>query len=186
MIRTPTAPADLEFDALLAHARQFLLTLANAELPAALRAKGGASDLVQETFAAALRNRDQFRGTSLTELRAWLHAILRNELAMFRRRFATTASREVAREVPVGSVGELPEPTPTLIEQLIRHEQTQALAVEVAALPDDMQAVVALRFDEGLPFAAVGERLGRSEEATRKLFVRALDRLRGVVTHSID
>src|SRR5262245_2742582 len=96
VIRSPSPQIELEFENLLAHARQFLLSVANAELPAALRAKGGASDLVQETFAAALRNRDQFRGTTVTELRAWLRAILMNELAMFRRRFVATAAREVA------------------------------------------------------------------------------------------
>jgi RNA polymerase sigma-70 factor (ECF subfamily) len=181
----PSAPPDPAFDALLAQARQFLLALANAELPAALRAKGGASDLVQEAFAAALRNRDQFRGTTLAELRAWLRAILRNELATLRRRFAAGA-REVGRELAVGAAGGLAGPMPPAVEQMIRDERDGALAAGVAGLPDDLRQAVVLRVGEGLPFSAIGERLGRSEEAARKLFGRALDRLRGAVPQPAD
>lgn len=40
----------VDFADLLSQLRPFLLRIANDELPAALRAKGGASDLVQETI----------------------------------------------------------------------------------------------------------------------------------------
>jgi RNA polymerase sigma-70 factor (ECF subfamily) len=184
VIRPPIPPADLEFEALLSHARQFLLALANAELPAALRAKGGASDLVQETFTTALRSREQFNGTTVAELRAWLRAILRSELAMFRRRFTAVAAREVAREVSLGDVEEVPQATH--VERLIRDEQTRILSARFATLPGDFQQVVLLRLEEGMPFATIGDRLGRTEEATRKLFGRALDRLRGAEPTRID
>lgn len=172
---------DDDFEVLLAHVRQFLLTIANAELPPDLRAKGGASDLVQDTIASALRNRDQFRGATITELRAWLRAILRSELAMLRRRF-DTAARDVSREVPVASVAEPSEPSSTTIERLIHEEQAVSLSARVDALPEDQRLVVLLRIGEGLPFAAIGERTGRSEDAARKLFARALDRLRESTT----
>jgi RNA polymerase sigma-70 factor (ECF subfamily) len=186
LIRPPVPPTEAEFAELLGQARQFLLGVANAELPAALRAKGGASDLVQETFAAALRGRHQFRGTTLDDLRAWLRAILRNELATFHRRFAAAAARDVGREVPAGTASNLPAVTPPPIERLIRDEQARTLAATVAGLPDDQREVVVLRLEHGLPFTAVGERLGRSEEAARKLFSRALERLRGVVPDPAD
>ena len=59
---------------LLECCRQYLLSVANAELDAHLRTKAGASDLVQETFLEAVRIVDRFHGDSLEELRLWLRA----------------------------------------------------------------------------------------------------------------
>jgi RNA polymerase sigma-70 factor (ECF subfamily) len=50
--------------------RLYLLALAERELDAGLRAKGGASDLVQETFLEAQRDFARFRGDSEAELLA--------------------------------------------------------------------------------------------------------------------
>lgn len=70
---------------------------------------------------------------------------------------------------------------PAIIEQITRDEDRHALSGTVSRLPDDMRTVVALRLEAGMPFAAIGEQLGRSEEVARKLFARALERLRGLV-----
>ena len=173
----PDAPSADPFGDALQTSRRFLLTIANAEFPPGLRAKGGASDLVQEALAAAHQARDQFHGHTLADLRAWLRAILLNELAAFRRRYHDTAARDVGREVSLaaaraGVVHALP------VTDMIRQEDDRRLAAAVAGLPADCRLAVALRTEAGLSFAAIGERLGRTEEAARKLFARALERLR--------
>ena len=96
---SPESPVGDRFAEVLGTCRRFLLTIAHAELPGCLRAKGGASDIVQEALASAHRARDQFRGETVAELRAWLRAILLNEASAFRRRYLDTAVRDVAREV---------------------------------------------------------------------------------------
>jgi RNA polymerase sigma-70 factor (subfamily 1) len=169
--------ADSPFDDALQASRRFLLAIANAELPPGLRAKGGASDLVQEALAAAHQSRHQFRGGTVAELRAWLRAILLNELATFRRRYLETAARDVGREVPLsaaraGVINALP------LTDIIRGEDSLRLAEAVAKLPDEFRIAVVLRTEHGISFADIGERLGRTEEAARKLFTRGLDRLR--------
>jgi RNA polymerase sigma-70 factor (ECF subfamily) len=45
-------------------------------------------------------------------------------------------------------------------------------------LPDDYRRVIEARSFDGLSFEEVGARLDRSAEAARRLWVRALDRLR--------
>ena len=50
--------------------RRYLLCVARHELDLSLQAKGGASDLVQETFLEAHRDFDRFRGDSEVELLA--------------------------------------------------------------------------------------------------------------------
>ena len=58
------------FAAAIETCRQYLLTVAAAEIPDRLAAKGGASDIVQETITSAYVSRDRFRGESLDHLRA--------------------------------------------------------------------------------------------------------------------
>lgn len=168
----------------LERCRRFLLTVANAEMPGHLVRKGGASDLVQETIAAGYLHRDQFRGRSLGELRAWLRGILRNELASFRRRFQASC-RDAGREVPV---------TPTaangpvaaggcVLGELIRAERSAAVAEAVNLLPAETRTVLVLRIELRLGFREIGERLGRTEEAARKVYTRALSLLREVAPH---
>lgn len=157
--------------------RQFLLAVANDELPESLRAKGGASDLVQETLAGAHQNWHQFRGQTLADLRAWLRAILLNEVAMFRRRYTAVDARDVAREVPMSR--ETPGSESEPIAPLIRSEQDRELSEAVSRLPNDYREALVLRLEQGLSFAAIGERLGRSEDAARKLYERVIQQLRG-------
>jgi RNA polymerase sigma-70 factor (ECF subfamily) len=182
VICTPTPEqTDEDFVELLSQSRQFLLTVANGQLPAALRAKGGASDLVQETFATALRSRYQFHGATFEDLRAWLRAILLNKLTMFHRHYSDVAARDVTREVSAGDAENIPCASAPVVEGMIRDEANDSLTAAVTKLPDEMRSVVILRMEQGLAFGDIGERLGRSEEAARKLFTRAIDRLRATV-----
>src|SRR5262245_48250334 len=75
---------------LLDTCRRYLLLVADRELAQELKAKGGASDLVQETFLEAQRDFAGFQGSSEDEFRAWLRRLLLNNLANFARRYRET------------------------------------------------------------------------------------------------
>jgi RNA polymerase sigma-70 factor, ECF subfamily len=81
--------------------RDYLLLVANQELEPELRAKLGASDLVQETFLGAQRDLASFRGQSELEWRLWLRGILVHLLANHRRQYRSTSKRRLDREVPL-------------------------------------------------------------------------------------
>jgi RNA polymerase sigma-70 factor (ECF subfamily) len=169
-----------QFAGALETCRKFLLALANAELPSQLVPKGGASDLVQETLVAGFQHQHQFHGHTLADLRAWLRSILLNELASFRRRYRASC-RDVAREIPVGTVlaGALDPPVEdSALNKLVRAERTIAVRAAVARLPDDVRQILVLRLELWLGFREIGDQLGRTEEAVRKAFTRALSRLR--------
>ncbi|MBH8566087.1 sigma-70 family RNA polymerase sigma factor, partial [Nostoc sp. CENA67] len=171
------SPSGERFAAALETCRQFLLTVAAAEMPDYLTPKGGASDLVQNTLANAYLARARFCGRTLDELRAWLRGILANELADFRRRYRA-ACRDAAREAPVDAADASAATGSQPIDHLIRAERAEAVAAAVERLPADARSVLALRLDCGLGFREIGEHLGRTEEAARKVFLRALERLR--------
>src|SRR5437764_1298683 len=79
--------------------RGYLLLVAERNLDPVLRAKGGASDLVQETFMEAQRDFAQFQGTTEAELLAGLRRMLLNNVGNFARRYRGTDKRAVGREV---------------------------------------------------------------------------------------
>src|SRR5271170_7296601 len=79
--------------------RAYLLLIAQQELDTTLQAKGGASDLVQQTFLEAQRDFAGFKGTTHAALLAWMRQLLLHNLANFRRdlhRHKRKVTREIA------------------------------------------------------------------------------------------
>src|SRR5262245_44517134 len=130
--------------------RDYLLLVANEELEPDLRPKGGASDLVQETFFRAHRGFEDFRGRSAGEWRNWLRSILVRHLANERRRFQTTVKRQVQREVTTHGVvsGDGPACDETPSRELARRERETDLIEAVSRLPDHYREVVIWRHRE--------------------------------------
>lgn len=166
--------------------RNYLRVIATAHGEDRLRAKGDASDVVQDTLLEAHRDFEQFAGSNEQEWLAWLRRILMHNLADFVRHFKGTDKREAGREVPLlrrgdGSVsvliGEPPDPAGTASQQIRRQEQDHSVAEAVARLPADYQEVVVLRNLRRLPFEEVAQAMGRSRPAVQMLWVRALRRL---------
>ncbi|ODT97978.1 MAG: hypothetical protein ABS79_06670, partial [Planctomycetes bacterium SCN 63-9] len=79
--------------------RGYLLAVARREMEPDLLAKGGASDLVQETFLEAYRDFERFEGGDAEALCVWLRGILMHRLANFRRHFRETEKRRITLEV---------------------------------------------------------------------------------------
>jgi RNA polymerase sigma-70 factor (ECF subfamily) len=165
--------------------RAYLLAIAERRLDPDLKCKGGASDLVQETFLEAMRDFAQFHGGSPEELRAWLRQVLVNNVGTFTRRFRATSKRAVAREVGFGAGGSSAGNDPGLAGSKLtpsglamEHEQVMALRRALERLPDEYRQVVVLRFEEGRSFEEIGPLTGRSADAARKVWARAMERLR--------
>jgi RNA polymerase sigma-70 factor, ECF subfamily len=163
----------------------YLLLIAERELDPALRCKGGASDLVQETFLDAQRGLDRFRGDSEAELLAWLRRLLLNNLVSFTRLYRETDKRQIGREVVRGPgdsscVGrsEPAADVPSPSREVMAHEQAEATRQALERLPDDYRRVLLLRYQEGQSFEEIGRALGRTANAVRKLWLRAVERLR--------
>ncbi len=160
--------------------RDYLLLVANEELGQALQAKAGASDLVQETFIRAQRGFDNYRGRSASEWRAWLRTILIRHLANERRQFETTRKRQIHREVSLfaGPRFDSEDRDESPSRELARRERADALIEAVSRLPEHYREVVVWHHREKLGFEEIGRRRGISADAARKLWSRALLRLR--------
>jgi len=165
--------------------RRYLLGIARNEMAPRLQGKGGASDIVQETFLEAQRSFGHFHGTSQEELRAWLRQLLHHRVAKFGRRYRTTQKRNLERERGL--------PADDLLQQmdsarlavlttpsglLMADEQAAELREALARLPQEYQQVIALRFGERCSFEEIGQRMQRTANAARLLWLRSIERVK--------
>jgi len=163
---------------------RYLLLIANRELDEQLRAKVGPSDIVQETMLKAQHSFESFAGSSEGELRAWLRKILLNTVRDTARRYKPGSKRDVHRERELYSLLADQPDSPAMLraespsQVLMAAEHAQALRAAVLQLPADYRQVILLRNIERLQFNEIGEVMQRSGEAARKLWLRAIDRLR--------
>lgn len=162
--------------------RKYLLWMARRELDPDLQPKAGASDLVQDTLLEAHRDFGQFQGKSEAELLAWLRRLLLNNLANFARSYRRTAKRKLARErhLDAGADENAPQVaghTPTPSSQMMAQERTALVQQAMARLPEDYQKVLTLWQHDDVTFEQIGQQMGRTPNATRMLWVRALERL---------
>jgi RNA polymerase sigma-70 factor (ECF subfamily) len=165
--------------------RAYLLLIAQQELDPELRAKGGASDLVQETFVDAQRLIGTFEGTTKGPWAAWLRELLLNNLADFVRRYRKAGKRRVSLEVgqatsdsQADQAGKAVADTPSPSVNAMAAEQTATLERALSRLPDDYREVLSLRYQGDMSFEEIGQRLGRSANAARKLWLRAVRKLK--------
>lgn len=159
---------------LLESCRDYLLSIANSELEPGLQGKVGASDLVQETFVAACQKFKKFRGQSEAELLGWLRKILLNQKSTTTRFYRFTDKRRVDLEVPLNGLAKTTSNHRNPLSELLRDENVDRLRKAIAQLSDDYRAAIELRSIEQLSFVEIGQQLGRSEEASRKLWGRAM------------
>jgi RNA polymerase sigma-70 factor (ECF subfamily) len=159
--------------------RPYLLRIANEDLNPALSARLGPSDLVEETVAEALRDFGRFQGGTEAELRAWLRRILRNNLANAHRDHLHAAARPVGREEAGagGQAAQVPDRGQSPSARARARERDEAVERALQRLPERARQAIVLHLWDKLTFAQVGERLGCSEEAARKLFQRAAEEL---------
>jgi RNA polymerase sigma-70 factor (ECF subfamily) len=165
--------------------RRYLLGIARQEMAPRLQGKGGASDIVQETFLEAQRSFSHFQGSSQAELRAWLRHLLHHRVAKFGRRYRTTQKRNLERErvLPADHLlhqmdGARLAVLATPSGLLMADEQATELREAVARLPEDYQQVIALRFGERCSFEEIGQRMQRSANAARLLWLRSIERVK--------
>lgn len=129
-----------------------------------LGAAGEAEDAFQETFLRALRGYGRL--TSADNLRAWLFTIATH-----------VAIDHHRRRVPV-AVGVVESERPS--------EQGLPAYAEIEHLTDELppteRAAVVLHYAYDLPYAAIGQALGSSEEAARQAASSGVRRLRRRLT----
>ncbi|MFL5843607.1 MAG: RNA polymerase sigma factor [Solirubrobacteraceae bacterium] len=132
-------------------------------------------DLMSETFATALSQMHQFRGSVPEEEQGWLFAIARSELSHYWRRGAVERTALARIGVPV------PALTSAEIERIEELAGIAALAPRLAeamgGLPEDQRQAISLRVIKELDYSEISAVLGISEEAVRARVSRGLRKM---------
>src|SRR5262245_5131588 len=173
--------------ALLEKHRSYLSLLARVQIGRRLQGKADSADLVQETFLEAHRHFPSFHGRTAAEFVQWLRQILAGRLAKLVRRYLGTKGRDVRLEQElerelarssdaIGTALAAEHSSPS--QQAVRREHAVLLAQALERLPKDYREVLILRHLQECGFAEVARRMGRTVESVKKLWARALPRLR--------
>jgi len=130
--------------------------------------RADAEDLVAQVFFRLLESLPGYapeRGAVLT----WSLSIARNAVVdHLRRRPSSLEERALA--VADGRPGPL--------EVLVSAERSQALRTELAALPEEVQQLLLLRYGDGLRFSEIAQLLGEHPATVRQRVSRAVRGLR--------
>lgn len=166
--------------------RDYLKLLARVQIDRRLQSKVDASDVVQDTLLRAHRSFGQFAGGTEAEFTAWLRKILANCLVDFARRYRDTARRRLDLERYIDQ--DLDDASRSLDGALVggaspsetyaQRERAVLLANALATLPENYREAVVLRHLENLSFPEIAERMGRSVDSVKKLWMRGLAQLR--------
>jgi RNA polymerase sigma-70 factor (ECF subfamily) len=176
---------------LLERYRNYLTVLAQLQIGRRLQRKFDPADVVQETFLRAHSKFSEFKGQTEAELVAWMRQILASRLAKLVRHYWGTRGRDVRLEVElledldrssyVLELG-LTSPADSPSAEASRREQAVVLADALELLSEDYREVILLHEFEDLGFPEVARRMGRSLDSVKNLWIRALARLRRVLS----
>jgi RNA polymerase sigma-70 factor, ECF subfamily len=154
----------------------YLLAIARREFtPLPIIDCSSASDLVQDTFLAALEQWEQFRGPP-EALLGWLRAILRRKIFRERGRHRRIGAASIWKKA-VELTEELPDttaPPHVLVEQEDDRLRVVQLLQEMSELHRE---IIEDRLQDGT-FSEIAQRHGMTADAVRKTYARAVRQLR--------
>jgi RNA polymerase sigma-70 factor (ECF subfamily) len=148
-----------------------------------LRSKLESMDMVQDVLLSALKDLRDFRYQDEGDFLRWLSRIAENRLRDNVDKLHAD-KRDIRKEVrfdnygprtegrSFGERGPVDATTPSVI--MSRKEELDELARAIEELKPEYKEVIILTKIEGLSYKEISNRLGKSDEAVRKLFTRAM------------
>lgn len=137
-----------------------------------------AEDLLQDTWLRVMERLDSYR--SGYPFRNWLFTVARNR--------AFDVLRQRSRRLPHGQAGaaegpanpaeEVPDPHPSVLENLAEAELSQCVMKAMKSLPAAFREVLTLRFEQELDIGTIARILRLPASAVKDRLYRGLDQLR--------
>jgi len=179
--------------ALLTAEQDRLVRMVTFRMDPRLRGRIDAADVVQEAFVAASATREVYFRAPMIPLFLWLRGVVTNKLLELHRHHLGTHMRDAKRELSLEAPHRWDETTGALCAHLTGHLTSPSVAavrVEIKArlaeALDEMdpmdREVLALRHFEQLTNAEAAEVLGIQERAAAKRYLRALERLKKILS----
>jgi len=158
-------------DAFYERCARKLLPLIRLRMGRSLRSELESRDILQAVLMKSFSRLNQVQDPAA--VMAWLARIAENEIrdqADFRQR----QRRDAARRAPLDDAMDVPAPVRQALSQAIENEELRRIEDALESMSPAEREIIVLRKLEELPFSAIGTRLGKSEDACRMAFARAM------------
>jgi RNA polymerase sigma-70 factor, ECF subfamily len=194
LLKRAAAGDGAEWGRLLEQHRARLRRMVALRLDPRVQGRIDASDVIQETYVEASARRDEYLRNPAMPFFLWLRFLAGQKLVTLHRRHLGTRMRGAGREVALYR-GQLPATTSAaLAAQLLGHQSRPSAAAIRAEVKIRLQEalnsmdaidreVLALRHFEQLSRAEAAAVLGIQESACSKRYVRALKRLKEILSN---
>ena len=160
-----------DLDAFYERCARKLLPLIRLRLGRSLRREMESRDILQTVLCKSFQQIDQVEDPSAVI--GWMARIADNEIrdqADYHQR----QKRDAALRVPLDDAAAVPAPVRQALSLAIISEQSRALEAALDDMPEAQRDIIILRKLEELSFPEIGRRLGKSEDACRMAFSRAM------------
>jgi RNA polymerase sigma-70 factor (ECF subfamily) len=180
-------------DQLLARHREPVRRLIDLRLDPAIVQRLDASDVVQDVLLEASRRLQEYLKNPAMPFHLWLRHIAKDHIIDAHRRHHQAQKRGVHREQPLARpgwmdrssmelAGQLMDPERTPASAAIQEELQRRLHAALQQLDDDDREVILMRHFEQLGNQEVADALQLSEAAASMRYLRAIRRLRDLLT----
>src|SRR5215207_1395202 len=158
-----------------------------------LRGRVDAADVVQDALVEASEHRSDYFRAPGVPLFPWLRGVVNNKLLEVQRHHLGTRMRDANRDLPLDAPRASDDTSAALCAHLtggltrpsvaaVRGEVSSRLAAALDEMDPIDREVLALRHFEQLTSAEAGQVLGIQERAAAKRYLRALQRLREILS----
>ena len=182
---------------LLNRDRERLRRMVALRLDWRIAARVDPSDVIQEAQLEATARLDEYLRNPRMPFFLWLRLITGQQLATLQRRHLAAQRRTATREVSLDRGGIPQASSAALAARLlghltgpssaaIRNEVKQRLQAAIETMEPIDREVLTLRHFEQLTTAETAHELAISEEATKKRHIRALKRLKALLSGKLD
>lgn len=161
-------------DRLYCRCARKLLPLIRLRLGRAMRAEIESRDILQTVLMKSFQRLNQVENPAT--VMAWLARIADNEIrdrADYQRR----QRRDAARRVPIDDAADLPSPVRQALSLAIIGEESERLERALESITEAHREIIVLRKLEEWTFPEIAAHLGKSEDACRMAFARAMSAL---------
>ena len=157
-----------------------------------MRGRMEPSDLIQSVWKDALKDVADFDYRGPDSFFRWMLSRIIHKI-QDKGRYLAAGKRDLDRERPLarpedsgGEAAALPSRDPTPSRVAMNGEDLNRLLGFLDRLPDAQRQALVLRMRDDLEFQRIGEIMGRSADAVRKLYARAVKRVGELMGHVRD
>jgi RNA polymerase sigma-70 factor (ECF subfamily) len=177
VLREALAGSDAALDSLYERYGPRLLSFIRLKMGRSLRARLESRDILQATFLKSFQHFDDFQGDEGRSLLGWMMRIAEHEIrdrVDFHHRQQRDADREDHLD---GDALALANRSRSALSKLIADERAARLEAALETLTEAPRPVILLRTFEELSFPEIARVLGKSEDASRMQYARAMTAL---------